>query len=66
MGLLGLDSGFFLADRIFQVMDVDHDGFVRFNQAKTSTVRLLWMTTYVTLIYWLMELKRKRTELPLV
>ena len=28
MGLLGLDGGFFLADRIFQLLDSDHDGLV--------------------------------------
>lgn len=28
MGLLGLDSGSFLADRIFAVLDVDKDGHV--------------------------------------
>ena len=29
MGLLGLDSGAFLADRIFAALDVDNDGSVR-------------------------------------
>ena len=29
MGLLGLDSGSFLADRIFAVLDADKDGHVR-------------------------------------
>ncbi len=30
MGLLGLDGGFFLADRIFQLLDKDRDGLVKF------------------------------------
>ncbi len=28
MGLLGLDTGSFLADRIFSVLDVNKDGYV--------------------------------------
>lgn len=28
MGLLGLDNGSFLADRIFSLLDIDKDGYV--------------------------------------
>ena len=36
MGLLGLDTGSFLADRIFSVLDADKDGHVSIENLKTQ------------------------------
>jgi len=37
MGLLGLDTGSFLADRIFSVLDADKDGHVSIENLKKES-----------------------------
>jgi hypothetical protein len=62
MGLLGLESGSFLADRIFQVIDTDRDGYVNLILEIVIENRLISMTIFPTLTFSSMVTRMKSME----